>query len=391
MTSTLQATPLHLFEKVKKHNDKVVLTDDDKKAKVRIYCHEPYSQELYDLISGRKNWAQASAQSKDLAEGEVYKVKAMSISTKDETILTEEVNSGVNIVVPLKEYSKSLDALAEGKNREFYVNLYHASKSGEYLGSEKKALSVSYKQELFDHFNNETYFEVKLKKLIKGGYLAIYQNEVECFVPGSHAAANVVHNFGDLLGKTLTVMVDNYDASNDLFILSYKKYVTHSMPKMVTELKFDTPYIGVLTNNPYDFGIFVEIEGYYTGLIHKTEFENYEEDRKKYRVGDKMEVYVKDVTSKGQSYRIILTLDKSQVNGEKLQWQELRNRTENNSFKYTINENKNSISIDINGENYEVQLKRNDLQENLNRYPLVKVFKVDPINKRLKFEFVEQE
>jgi hypothetical protein len=85
----------------------------------------------------------------------------------------------------------------------------------------------------------------------------------------------------------------------------------------------------------------------------------------------------------------VLTLDKSQVNGEKLQWQELRNKTENNSFSYTINKNKNSISIDINGESYEVQLKRNDLQENLNRYPMVKVFKVDPINKRLRFEFVE--
>ena len=242
---------------------------------------------------------------------------------------------------------------------------------------------------MFVHLANETSFEIKLKKLIKGGYLAIYQNEVECFVPGSHAAANVVHNFGDLLGKTLTVMVDNYDSANDLFILSYKKYVSHSMPKMITELKFDEPYTGVLTNNPYDFGIFVEIDGYYTGLIHKSEFENYDDVRKNYRVGDKISVYVKDVTTKGNQYRIVLTLDKSQVNGEKLQWQELRNKTENNSFSYTINKNKNSISIDINGESYEVQLKRNDLQENLNRYPMVKVFKVDPINKRLRFEFVE--
>lgn len=386
----LVKTQVDPFEKIGKYNTNVILTEEDKKAKVKIYCHEPYAQELYDLMSGRKGSSPTKIESKDLTPGEVYKVRAISLLRADQSILTEEVNSGVSIIVPLKEYSKSIEDLLAGKNNEFYINLYHTNKDGEFLGSEKKALSVSYKQELFDHMAKETWFEVKLKKLIKGGYLAIYQNEVECFVPGSHAAANVVHNFGDLLGKTLTVMVDNYDQSNDLFILSYKKYVSHSMPKMVTELKFDTPYSGVLTNNPYDFGIFVEIDGYYTGLLHKTEFENYEEARKQYRVGDKISVYVKDVTSKGNQYRVVLTLDKSQVNGEKLQWQELRNKTENNSFKYTLSKNKNSIVIDIHGQDYEVQLKRNDLQENLNRYPLVKVFKVDPINKRLKFEFVEE-
>ncbi len=45
-------------------------------------------------------------------------------------------------------------------------------------------------------------------KLIKGGYLALYNKEVECFIPGSHAAANVVHNFNDMLGKTLIKLMN---------------------------------------------------------------------------------------------------------------------------------------------------------------------------------------
>jgi ribosomal protein S1 len=261
---------------------------------------------------------------------------------------------------------------------------------GEFLASEKKALSIAYKQDLFDHLKNNTWFDVKITKLIKGGYLAIYNKEIECFIPGSHAAANVVHNFSDLLGKTLTVMVDNYDTANDLFILSYKKYITTSMPVMISELQFDREYVGTLTNRPYDFGVFVEFENYYTGLVHKSEFENYDEVCKKMKSGDKLNVYVKDVTSKNGQYRIVLTLNPEQVNNEKLQWQTLRNRTENQSFRYSISEANNSISIDIDGENFEVALRRKDLERNLNKYPLVKVFKVDPINKRLKFEFVEE-
>jgi len=382
-------TELDPFAKVGKYNESISLTEDDKKNKVRVYCQEPYAQMLYDMMSGRESSGVQKITSKDLTEGEVYKVRPKTLYTDDKTLLVEEINSGVSICIPLKEYSKPLEDLVSGNIKDFYVTLYKVTKSGEYFGSEKKALSVTYKQELFDHLNNSTWFDVKIKRLIKGGYLAIYQNEVECFIPGSHAAANVVHNFNDMLGKTLTVMVDNYDAANDLFILSYKKYIAKSMPTMISELSFDVPYAGVLTNSPYDFGVFVEIDGYYTGLIHKSEFQNYDEIRKTLRAGDKIQVYVKDVTQKGDQYRIVLTLDQSQVSTEKMQWQTLRNRTENQSFKYTVNENKNSISIEIDGEKFDVSLKRQDLKDNLNRYPLVKVFKVDPIKKSLKFEFVE--
>jgi len=184
-------------------------------------------------------------------------------------------------------------------------------------------------------------------------------------------------------------MVDNYDTLNNLFILSYKKYITHSMPTMISELKFDHEYIGTLTNKPYDFGVFVEIDGYYTGLVHSSEFEDYNTVRKTLKSGDKIKVYIKDVTSKAGQYRIVLTLKQDQVNSEKLEWQALRNKVENNKFSYSVNNNKNSITIDIDSEQFEVSINRNELEKNLSSFPMVKISKVDPINKQLKFEFVK--
>lgn len=380
-----------IFQNTGKYNTEIRLTEADQKSNIKIYCKEGYAQELYDALIDYEKGTGVSSFRKDLEEGQVYRVIAKTISYTDSTIYAEEAGSKCSISIPFREFSKPIESLTESEeNRSFLVTLYKATSHGEYFASEKKALSISYRQELFDHLNNNTWFEVKITRLIKGGYLAIYKKEVECFIPGSHAAANVVHNFNDLLGKTLTVMVDNYDSTNNLFILSYKKYVAASMPIMISELQFDKEYVGVLTNRPYDFGVFVEIENYYTGLIHKSEFENYEEVCKKMKSGDKINVYVKDVTSKNNQYRVVLTLNKDQVNSEKLQWQSLRNRTENHSFRYSIDKSKNSISIDIDGENFEVSLRRNDLERNLNRFPMVKVFKVDPINKRLRFEFVEE-
>jgi ribosomal protein S1 len=378
-----------VFQDTGKFNTSVKLTESDKKHNFKIYCMEPYAQDVYNKLVAFETNSKSTSYKKDITAGEVCKVRANTISYTDKMIYAEDINSKCTIAIPFREYSKDLDTLSN--SREFLVTVYKVTEHGEYFGSEKKALSISYKQELYDHFNNNTWFDVKIMKLIKGGYLAIYNKEIECFIPGSHAAANIVHNFSDLLGKTLTVMVDNYDASNDLFILSYKKYVTQSMPVMISELCFDKEYEGTLTATPYDFGVFVEFEGYYTGLIHMSEFEDYAAIRTKLRTGDKISFYIKDVTSKKGQYRIVLTLNKDQVNTEKIQWQTLRNRTENQSFKYTVDKSNSSISIDVDGEHFEVSLKRSDLDKNLAKYPLVKVFKVDPINKRLKFEFVEDE
>lgn len=389
MTNTA-AFNQNIFENTGKYNTSVKLTEEDKKNRVKIYCKAPYAQEMYDALVAYEKSGVSTAPAKDLVEGQVYKVKAKTISFKDKMIYAEEVESNATVCIPFKGYSKSLDDLQNDSSLiEFLVMMTRVTPHGEYIASEKRAKSISYKQELFDHLNNNTWFDVKIVRLIKGGYLALYKNEIECFIPGSHAAANVVRNFNDMLNKVLPIMVDNYDASNNLFILSYKKYIAQSMPVMISELQFDKEYTGILTNKPYDFGVFVEIDGYYTGLIHSSEFKDYETARKKMNAGDKINVYIKDVTMKGNQYRVILTLDKDHVNSEKLEWQALRNKTENQSFPYSVSENKNAISIEIDGESFEVVLRRKDLEKNLNRFPMVKVFKVDPINKRLRFEFVE--
>jgi ribosomal protein S1 len=383
MTDQLIDVDAEVFRKTGKYNTSIRLTEEDKKAGVKIYCQEPYAQELYNAM---RNWQKGEdVSTKDLVNGSVYRVLAKQVSHKDSLIYAEEIESGATILIPFREYSGSIQDLIKSEDPSFYISLYRTNTHGENFGSEKKALAVSYKYDLFDNLKNNTWFDVTIVKLIKGGYLALYNKEVECFIPGSHAAANVVYNFNDMLGKTLAVMVDNYDQSNDLFILSHKKYITHSMPTMIENLQFNTAYTGTLTSKPYDFGIFVEIDEYFTGLIHSSEFEDYEKAKSTFKTGDKIDVYVKDITSKKGQFRIVFTLSPENTNAEKLAWQKLRERTENRSFSYTVDSKNNSIAIEVDGESFEVALRRKDLEKNINRYPYVKVSKVDPINKNLKF------
>ena len=381
-----------LFEDTGKYNTKVKLTAEDQRARVKVLCKEPYAQELYDKMKEFESRSGKSTHvNKDLIEGGVYEVTAKQISFQDRIIIAYDNLSGTQVEVPFKEFSRDVDSLARGEGLEFNVMITKGSGSNEFVGSERKCVSINNKSELDTHLENNTWFEVKVTKLIKGGYIAKYKDSIECFIPGSHAAANIIRDFNKLIGQTINVMVDNYDVNNDLYILSYKKYIEHSMPQRISDLEFGREYTGNLTTNPYDFGIFVEFEDYFTGLIHATEFEDYNKIKKSYRTGDEIKFYIKNVTKKKKQYRIVLTLDPESIDSEKRQWSDLRDRTENKSFEYDVDSNSNSIKIHIDKESsYEVTLRRKDLERNLSMYPMVRVSKVDPINKNLKFEFVEK-
>ena len=377
-----------IFKSQEKFNTQINLTPFDKKNGTKVYCNEDYAQELYDLMFN--NSKDSKFKCKDLTQDEVYTVVAKSLSYDLFEIYAEELNTKTSIVIPFKEYSNDVSVFeTDNDSRKFLVKIYKSSKTGEHYASEKKARSVAFAQELSNHFSNNTWFSVKLVKLIKGGYLALYRDEIECFIPGSLAAANVIKDFSSLLNTTINVMVDNYDAINNLFILSYKKYISASMSTEVQKIDFEKEYIGTLTTNPLDFGIFVEIENYYTGLIHKSEFKNYEQSRHSYKSGDKLPVYIKDVTVKKGQYRIVLTLEPSQINEEKKQWLFLKKRLEGKAFSYVVNDKKSSISIELDGESFEISVRQSILSNSLINFPYIKVYGVDIINKKINFEFIK--
>jgi len=376
-----------------KYNTSVKLTPEDKAAGLKIYCKEPYAQELYDkMVAGGKSHA---IYSKDLAIGELCHVKAKTINYNDSFILAEAIDSMVPVIVPFKEYSSSLEDLTNGIGIEFYVIISKDDGFGEVYGSERKCRAKIFKNEIVEHHNNNTWFDVKIVSLIKGGYVALYKDEVECFIPGSHAGANVIHDFNEKLGQTISVMVDNYDKSNDLFILSYKKYVKASMSLRINDIEFGKEYVGRLTNRPYDFGAFIEFEDYFTGLLHSSEIENFDEVRKTMKSGDPISFYVKDVTQKTnkqgvREYRTVLTMDKSSVNEEKLMWQQLKADAEGKEFEFVHNTGRHNIEILINGELHEIGIKRS-MQGKIDysNYNFVLIRRVDHIHKSFKFEFVK--
>src|SRR5690606_15396173 len=115
----------------------------------------------------------------------------------------------------------------------------------------------------------------------------------------------------------------------------------------VHELKFGEKYTGILTNTPYDFGMFVEFQNYFTGLLHKTEFANYEEFSKNYKSGDSIDFYIKDIVLKKGEPRIILTDSIDKISEDQLIWQSLKDRIEGQTLSFTLNKQRFALEIEL--------------------------------------------
>ena len=373
-----------------KYNDGVKLAEGTEPNKVRILCREPYAQSLYNMYE-RTNLGMPQGhkiESKDLQIGVEYVVKPLSINFDRKMILCEDIASRSPIFVNAADFTGTLSELANA-SKTFGVVLTK-NMQGCFYGSNKMYDAVRFGSELSDHYKAGTCFEVTITSLVKGGYLATYKNAVNVFVPGSHAAANIIADFSTYIGKTIPVAVDNYDAMSNLYIVSYKRYIQNTLKDRIHELRFDMKYTGRLTNAPTDFGMFVEFDNYFTCLIHKTEFRNWSEARKQYSTGSEIEFYIKDIVAHDKAgFRIIGTLDEYRINADKVKWEGIRQKLVGQSFDYMYSEDSQTFHIICeDGENVTMKLTRESIAHGLNIFKRVQVKSVDVVRQTLAFDFV---
>jgi ribosomal protein S1 len=257
---------------------------------IKVYSHEGYASVLYSLYCGTNPGTLEF--SKDLEEGKIYRFKISSINENSALGYTE---SGQNIFVDLKREKKDaakfgIDGIDFKVSSEFEAIVREIG--GTYYGSVVDCFVQGIKGEFFDQLKESSVaYPARVESINRGGYLVDISG-VKCFLPGSLAAANKITDFESYIGKTIYVMIDGYVAQKDIFIVSYKKYLNNIMGQKIQELDLTKKYKGCVTGSS-SFGLFVEWEDVYTGLIHKTEFED--QIVQGFNPGDEIEFYVKEV------------------------------------------------------------------------------------------------
>lgn len=266
--------------------------------KVKVYCHEKYAQSDYSKYFGpHKSSFMFDDGVKDLVEGNVVKIKDVSLSKikdkegnvigySDELVVS--TTTGGSAIINLAKENKFFETFGlskeEGKaflfsdeyKKKFIEDGYlakigrhgHASL---YDGFLLKTQNEFMEQIALGMKANKAYI-AHITDYNRGGFICNVQG-LRCFLPASQAAANKVINFEDLVGTTTEVMIMRFIEGTG-FIVSRKMYLAKVTPGKVEELKTDWKanperiYRATVTGTQ-DFGVFLEINEFYTGLLHK--------------------------------------------------------------------------------------------------------------------------
>jgi len=273
-----------------KVNHKVKTADGEK---IKIYCHEPYAQEVYDKYFGENRVSTTFEDGvKDLIEGNVVKIKDLKLVTNTNGEITDEMvistSTGGSAIINLAKENKFFEIFGmtkeEAKAKLFDDNAKANFLKGDYLAKIERhgraSLYDGFLLKTQEEFMEQVELGMKSNKAYiahitgynKGGFICNVQG-LRCFLPASQATANKVINFEDLVGTSTEVMMMRFIEGTG-FIVSRKMYLAKVTPNKIKELKEDWKknperiYRATVTGTQ-DFGVFLEINEYYTGLLHK--------------------------------------------------------------------------------------------------------------------------
>jgi len=231
-----------------------------------------------------------------------------------------ETPFGQTIIIDTRKEEKNMRKLGypsieinEGQTLDVLIQ---KDSSGSFNGSVSAGYEKALKRELHRSIKDEDCaFKVRVKNVCNGGFM-VDLSGIECFLPGSLAAANRIMNFSDYVGKELTVMVEVYDQKRDIFVVSFKKYLRKIIDREVQNLSFSTRYQGTVTGLSNN-GVFVEWSEIYTGIIsmddsNRSILENY-------KAGDSVEFYVIDIKNPQR-----INLSVTEPNGKMKSIQEMK-------------------------------------------------------------------
>ena len=259
----------------------------------KVYSRESYAQELYNIMINHKSINVLP----DVTEGSIYEGKIHAM-TND--MISVDVGYRELIYIKYEKESEAVQALAPGD--ETSVLILSAKSNSHILGSITGGIKHKVFLDLRSGVESEdTAWVGKVSHMIEnGGYIVNVQG-VECFMPGSLAGINKLHDFESIIGSELYVVPVSFSPERGTIVVSHRKYLQAMIPNEIQSLKDnkDAEYIGNVTGTA-KYGVFVEFNKCLTGMIHVNDLDDEIMPAFKARnikPGDEIKFKVKDVVS----------------------------------------------------------------------------------------------
>jgi predicted RNA-binding protein with RPS1 domain len=305
-------------------NKKIIGSDHKNKC----FSREPYAQRLFDLYVDNNS----QIIKKDLSKGDCVIITDI-YNVYDDT-MDIEISGGLSVTIELKREKRFVQMFGCNTIKEFtnrlssrdYINELVQQNLIAFVIESSPSIKISLWQgyligiraEFMNQINNPSKAYVcKIKEANKGGFFVEVQG-IDAFMPGSLAAPNKINDFQSYVGKETIVMIEDYLKDMNSFIVSHKKYISFILPQKLSELDLMKKYTGSITGIS-KYGIFIEFEDFFTGLLHVSKMAEETQNLFKtrhFKSGDVIEFYVGEIT---KDKRVILTEEDPQEKLKKIQ------------------------------------------------------------------------
>ena len=203
-----------------------------KDAQHRVVCREPYAQEMYNKLIGHMEEHDIIS---TVERGVQYSGK---IYSKKGSVATVDIGFRQLVFVNLdKEDDVLIHTLENGSECEVTIISDPDIDSQPLQGSITEGMRRKTFQEMYGAIETQdTAWIGNVKKMMEEAGYMVNIKGIDCFMPGSLAGINKLHDFSSVLDKDLYVVPVSYSKEKGTIVVSHRAYLKTLIPETIENL-----------------------------------------------------------------------------------------------------------------------------------------------------------
>jgi small subunit ribosomal protein S1 len=264
--------------------------------KHKVYSREPYAQEMYNKLIGH---IEENDTITHIKYGNAYDGKVFGISD-----MTASVDIGYRqlVYVNLEKEDDEFKGMQPGDEVSVIITSLMENDSQPIMGSVSEGTKQATFQEMLNAIEEQdTAWVGKVNRMLSSAGYMINVKGIDCFMPGSLAGINKLHDFESIVGQEIYVVPVSFSKERKIMVVSHRAYLKTLIPDAIETLKETAgEYITGSVTGSAKYGVFCEFSQCLTGMIHVNDLDGDTLTRHKNREiepGEEIKFKVKDIVS----------------------------------------------------------------------------------------------
>ena len=264
--------------------------------KHKVYSREPYAQDMYNKMVGHIEEHDIVTH---LKVGDSYSGKVFAVTQNSASI---DIGYRQLIYVNLDKEEGEFKNIRPGEEVSVIITSPLNDDRKPIMGSVSEGTKRATFQEMLEAIEDQsTAWVGKVKRMLEDAGYMIHINGIDCFMPGSLAGINKLHDFESIVGEEIYVVPVSFSKERKTMVVSHRAYLKTLIPDAIEKLKENlmNEITGTVTGSA-KYGVFCEFSGCLTGMIHVNDLDGdtlVRHKKREIQPGEEIKFKVKDIIS----------------------------------------------------------------------------------------------